>query len=482
VERTILVADDDADVRHMLSLSLQLEGYDVESVESGEQVLKRLTNGTVPPSLLILDLMMPGLGGMETLRKLQSTQQRPPVLVLSCLTSPDMVVEAMQVGAADYMVKPFENEKLQAHVSRLLGGNGSHVAPRATGSGPTFVASNPKMLKIQDTIRRIAHTDVPVLIHGQSGVGKEVVARTIHDTSNRRGKPFLKINCAAVPSELLESEMFGYERGAFTGAVTAKPGKFEMADTGTVFLDEISEMSPSLQAKLLQVLQDSQFSRLGGKSLVHVDARVLAATNADLDAEMRKGTFREDLYYRLNVVNIHVPPLRERMDELEAIALHFWEKYTPHYGRPGMPFPDRLLEAMRQYDWPGNIRELENVVRRAIVLDGTDLVAEELENNASNRFRKAMKITMGGFAGGSANGLDASSPAGLAHEAHEETHQDSEDVPFAERVNGLKRKAEKDAILQALNRTNWNRKEAAKLLNLSYKSLLYRIKVLGLAS
>ena len=236
----------------------------MESVESGEQVLKRMKDGAAPPSLLILDLVMPGLGGMETLRKLQSTQQRCPVLVLSCLTSPDMVVEAMQVGASDYMVKPFENEKLAAHVSRLLAGNAVHVAPKATGGSPAFVASNPKMLKIQDTIRRIAHADVPVLIHGQSGVGKEVVARTIHDTSNRRGKPFLKINCAAVPADLLESEMFGYERGAYTGAVTSKPGKFEMADTGTVFLDEISEMSPALQAKLLQVLQDGQFSRLGG--------------------------------------------------------------------------------------------------------------------------------------------------------------------------------------------------------------------------
>jgi two-component system, NtrC family, response regulator AtoC len=467
-DRKILVADDDADMRHMVSLSLQLEGYDVESFENGEQVLNRMANGAMSPSLLILDLLMPGLGGMETLRKLQSNQQRCPVLVLSCLNSPDMVVEAMQVGAADYMVKPFENEKLQARVSRLLGGKGSQIVPRAAG-GPAFVASNPKMLKIQDTIRRIAHADVPVLIHGQSGVGKEVVARTIHETSNRRGKPFLKINCAAVPSELLESEMFGYERGAFTGAVTSKPGKFEMADTGTVFLDEISEMSPSLQAKLLQVLQDSQFSRLGGKSLIHVDARVLAATNADLDTEMRKGTFREDLYYRLNVVNIHVPPLRDRMDELEAIAAHFWQKYAPHYGRPGMQLPARLLEAMRQYDWPGNIRELENVVRRAIVLDGTDLVAEELEQNASNRFRRTMKVSMGEAAGGAANG------------SVNET-EETEEVPFAERVNGLKRKAEKDAILAALNRTNWNRKEAAKLLNISYKSLLYRIKVLGLAS
>jgi len=214
------------------------------------------------------------------------------------------------------------------------------------------------------------------------------------------------------------------------------------------------------------VLQDSQFSRLGGKSLVNVDARVLAATNADLDVEMKKGTFREDLYYRLNVVNVHVPPLRERMDELEEIAGYFWRKYAPQYGRPGMEFPERLLEAMRQYDWPGNIRELENVVRRAIVLDGTDLVAEELENTANSRIRNTMKAAMG------------KEPEG---NSVPETAEEAE-VPFAERVNDLKRKAEKEAILQALNRTNWNRKEAAKILNISYKSLLYRIKVLKLAS
>ena len=204
---------------------------------------------------------------------------------------------------------------------------------------------------------------------------------------------------------------------------------------------------------------------------MHVDARVLAATNADLDVEMKKGTFREDLYYPLNVVNIHVPPLRERMDELEAIAGHFWERYAPHYGRPGMVLPARLMEAMRQYDWPGNIRELENVVRRAIVLDGTDLVAEELENSAKSRFRKTMKVAMGG----PGEGLGGSAGGGQAEET-------ITDIPFSERVNDLKRKAEKDAILQALNRTNWNRKEASKLLNISYKSLLYRIKVLHLAS
>ena len=457
METRILVADDDAQVRHMVSLSLQLEGYNVEAVETGEQVLARVSERP-SPSLVILDLVMPGLGGMETLRLLRKLPQRCPVLVLTCLTSPDTVVEALQIGASDYLVKPFENAKLHARVSRLLGGSFSHAAPNASPTQPPFIVLNEKMLKIQHTIHRIAPADVPVLIHGESGVGKEVVARTVHESSNRRDKPFLKINCAAVPSELLESEMFGYERGAFTGAFQSKPGKFEMADKGTIFLDEISEMGPALQAKLLQVLQDSQYSRLGGKSTVQVDVRVLAATNADLEVELKKGSFREDLYYRLNVVNIHVPPLRERMDELEVLVSHFWEKYTSRYGRPDMFLPQRLLEAMRQYNWPGNIRELENLIRRSIVLFDTDLVAEELENSARNRFRKTMK-------------LPASAP-----------DEEGVAIPFADLLNDLKRKAEKEAILRALNQTNWNRKEAARLLNISYKSLLYRIKTLGLAS
>lgn len=457
METRILVADDDAAIRHMVSLTLQLEGYTVEEVGDGEQALRRVKE-TPFPSLLILDLIMPGLDGLETLRRLGETRRRLPVLVLSCLSSPDTIVEALQNGASDYLVKPFENSKLQTRVSRLL-----TAAPQAlpvkvsSAEQPSFIALNPKMLKIQKTIRQIAQTDVPVFIHGESGVGKEVVARALHVASNRRDKPFLKINCAAVPSELLESEMFGYERGAFTGAFNSKPGKFELADKGTLFLDEISEMSPSLQAKLLQVLQDNQYTRLGGKSVVQGDVRVVAATNANLEEALKRGSFREDLYYRLNVVNIYVPPLRERMDELSSLISYFLDKYGPKYSRADATLPPRLLLAMRQYEWPGNIRELENVIRRFLVLDSTDLVVEELQNTVRGRFPKPIQ------------------GAGAGHDGARE-------LPFVERVNDLKRRAEGEAILEALNRTNWNRKEAAKLLTINYKSLLYRMKVLGIGS
>jgi two-component system response regulator AtoC len=453
-----LIADDDADIRGMLSMSLKSEGYAVEAFENGEQVLNRLMEHT-PASLLILDLLMPGMSGLDTLRRLRDQGKRLPVLVLSCQSSPDVIVEVLQSGASDYLVKPFESEKLYHRIGRLVGKElDPPPAAKPQADGPAFVALNPQMVKIQETIQQLAHTDVPVFIHGESGVGKEVVARAVHEASNRSKLSFLKINCSALPTDLLESEMFGYEKGAFTGAFNSKPGKFELADKGTIFLDEIAEMAPSLQAKLLQVLQDNQFSRLGGRALVRVDVRVLAATNVNLQQALQTGAFREDLYYRLNVVSVHVPPLRERMDELPSLVSHFLEKYRAKYNRRDVVPSARFMAALKQCDWPGNIRELENVIRRYLVLDGSDLVVEEIEKTNQARFRNSMELP------------PANSPA------------PAEELPFSYRINELKNQAQAEAILQALNRTNWNRKAAAKLLNLSYKSLLYRMKVLNIGS
>jgi len=450
----ILIADDDPEIRQMVSLSLGLGGYAVEAVESGEQALRRMEETSPPPSLVILDLLMPGLGGMETLCRLRQSYQTLPVLILSCLNEHETIIEAMQRGASDYVVKPFQDGHLHHRISRLLAGVPQPKPLPAPGQ-PQFVALNPQMLRIHETIRQIAPTDVPALIHGESGVGKEVLARAIHDSSDRRDKPFVKINCAALPSALLESEMFGYDRGAFTGAFNSKPGKFELAHTGTIFLDEISEMAPALQAKFLQVLQENRYSRLGGKAVVRVDVRVLAATNANLKEALKSGAFREDLYYRLNVVNIFVPPLRERMDELEALTNFFLGKYGAKYGQSQMVPSERMLQAMHQYDWPGNVRELENVIRRFLVLGNNDLVAEELERAIAERFRKTIRLA----------GSSRVEPS---------------EVPFTARVNGLKKMAETEAIVNALNRCNWNRKEASKLLNISYKSLLYRMKILAI--
>jgi two-component system response regulator AtoC len=325
-----------------------------------------------------------------------------------------------------------------------------------------FAGESRKMRLVEDMIEHVADTDITVLIRGESGTGKELVARTIYACSNRAHRPFVKVNCAALPSELLESELFGYERGAFTGAQKRKLGKFEIANGGTIFLDEISEMHPSLQAKLLQVLQDGQFSRLGGEDDVAVDARVIAASNRHLESAVRDGAFREDLFYRLNVVTIALPPLRERRDEIPYLTDHFLERYAREYGRDAKPLPNDVREAFLAYDWPGNIRELENMVKRMVVLDAVAPVLAELLQRAAAQPRPAQ---------------------GDAAPTELERYLSGE----SERVN-LKRVgreaaqvAEARLIARVLERTRWNRKEAAEILQISYKALLYKMKDAGLA-
>jgi two-component system response regulator AtoC len=303
---------------------------------------------------------------------------------------------------------------------------------------------------------RIADTDVPVLLVGESGVGKDVVARRIHATSRRAARPFVKINCAALPGELLESELFGHEKGAFTGAHAEKPGKFELADQGTIFLDEIGEMDPRLQAKLLQVLQDEEFYRVGGKRPVRVDARVVVATNRNLEAAIRQGTFREDLFYRLNVVTIRVPPLRERKEEIAPLVRHFVSKYRSRYGAGLDEVPAQVMERFHAYDWPGNVRELENLVRRLVVLRDPAMVLGEL---APGPARPA-------GAGGATNAVRP----GTLHAVL------PEDAPLKTVARRAARIAEREAILRALVRTGWNKRKAARRLQISYKALLYKIK------
>ena len=301
-----------------------MDGYDVEAVSSGKDALDRIGAGE-RPDYIVLDVLMPEMDGLETLRQLMQVDRTLNVIMLSCSNEVTTVVEAIRIGALDYLTKPFEKPELDAaflkcrQKKELRSENKSlREYCEALTEDLSFLAASPQMLKIRQQILQIAPVDVPVFISGESGVGKEVIARMIHLRSMRRVQPFVKVNCAALPGELLESELFGYEQGAFTGAVRAKPGKFELANKGTIFLDEIAEMSPHLQAKLLHVLQDGQFSRLGARAVVNVDVRVLAATNMDVKDAMRTGRFREDLYYRLNVLSIHIPPLRERTTEIPA--------------------------------------------------------------------------------------------------------------------------------------------------------------------
>jgi transcriptional regulator with GAF, ATPase, and Fis domain len=306
-----------------------------------------------------------------------------------------------------------------------------------------FIYASQKMHQIKEIIDQVANTDVTVLIQGESGVGKEVVARSIHLNSSRQQKPFVKVNCAAIPSELLESELFGYEKGAFTGAYRSKPGKFELAHGGTIFLDEIADISPSLQAKLLQVLQDREFSKLGGKRDIRVDVRVLAATNKNIEEAVNSGRFREDLYYRLNVVNIVIPPLRERKEEIPIFIEYFLDKFGKKYRKGPKPLPGSLLNTLLQYHWAGNVRELENIIQRYVLLGNGEGIIEEL-NHVVN---------------------------------HQKKQEDPEGCPSLREIHhDAVTKAEADVIRKALEMTNWNRKKAASVLNISYKALLMKIK------
>jgi two-component system response regulator AtoC len=389
------------------------------------------------------------------------------VIVMSAISEAEAVVRAMKLGASDYLPKPFEVHELDLVLRRALERPGRRPPdpvppPSAAVVAETEVEPAPALSGAMERVwalaDRIADTDVPVLLVGESGVGKDVVARRIHATSRRAERPFVKINCAALPGELLESELFGHEKGAFTGAHAEKPGKFELAHQGTIFLDEIGEMDFRLQAKLLQVLQDEDFYRVGGKRPVRVDARVLVATNRNLEAAIRQGTFREDLFYRLNVVTIRVPPLRERKEEIGPLVRHFIVKYRNRYQGGLEQVPPEVMERFHAYDWPGNVRELENLVRRLVVLRDPGMVLGELT------------VPQRTPVPGGANGVANSVRNGTLHAVL------PEDAPLKDVARRAARIAEREAILRALMRTGWNKRKAAKRLQISYKALLYKIK------
>jgi len=455
----ILVVDDEPSIRKYLQTLLEVDGFEVESVSSGKEALERVGGGE-RPDFMILDVLMPEVDGIETLRRLMQIDRSLNVIMLSCSNEVNTVVEAIRLGALDYLTKPFEKPELDAaflKVRQKQQLRSENEALRQYCEQLTedlsFLAASPQMLKIRQQILQIAPVDVPVFVSGESGVGKEVIARMIHLRSTRRHQQFVKVNCAALPGELLESELFGYEQGAFTGAVRAKPGKFELANKGTIFLDEIAEMSPHLQAKLLHVLQDGQYSRLGARSVINVDVRVLAATNMNVKEAMRSGRFREDLYYRLNVLSIHIPPLRERTTEIPLLFRHFLTKYSEKYQKPAMEPSKHLLEAALRYPWPGNLRELENFVKRYVILEDDE-----------GSLRELLEMT------------------GQQRVPQREEPAAPKEQGLKALVRGLKDEAEMEAIADALEKTNWCRKDAARMLGISYKALLYKMRHFNLDS
>jgi two-component system, NtrC family, response regulator AtoC len=446
----VLVVDDDAGIRRYLGALLPSLGYQMVEASSGEQALEQLRARSAP-ALVLLDLLMPGMGGLEVLDRLRRDHAQIPVVVLSTEAQRRTVVEAVRRGASNYLTKPFEDRDLESALQRALdepvpAAEARVLKTHVDEGDPGLVSSNPRMLLIKEVARRVADTDAPVLLLGESGVGKEVVARYVHGQSQRARQPFVKVNCAALPEDLLESELFGYERGAFSGALREKPGLFELADEGSILLDEIGEMTPHLQAKLLHVLQDGEFTRLGGRQAVRVDARVMAATNVCLEEAVASGRFREDLYFRLNVIRLDIPPLRERRDDIGMLCAFFLRRYAARYRTTLREMPSELREAFLRSDWPGNVRELENAVRRYVILPDVEMALSSLKRRPEPE-----------------------------PEARPEASP-SEDLSLREAGAQAAEEAERVMVRRALAETRWNRKEAAGLLRISYKALLNKLK------
>jgi len=465
----VLVIDDDPALREYLEELVARHGYQVETAANGEAALRLVQES--PPDLVTLDVVLPDMDGLEVLRRLKQRFPELPVVMLSGHGQARTIVEAMRLGASDFLRKPFEVEDLElafakALERRALRREVEELRGRARSEAEMLLlcGDSPKMKEAREIIEQVTDTDITVLVRGESGTGKELVARALHQLSSRCEQPFVKVNCAALPSELLESELFGFEKGAFTGAQKRKLGKFEYANHGTIFLDEISEMHPSLQAKLLQVLQDGEFSRLGGESDIKVDTRVVAATNRNLEVAVRDGSFREDLYYRLNVVTVQIPPLRERADAIPLLVDFFLTKYNRQYKKQAGPLSPEMLAAFAGYAWPGNVRELENMVKRIVVLENEEPVFEEI------RQRRAVEENKGG------EPAKASAWDWLQVDFNRESAIDLKRI--AKRAAQV---AERRVMERVLNETRWNRKAAAERLKISYKALLYKMKETGLS-
>jgi two-component system response regulator AtoC len=484
----VMVVDDDEAMCRYLAAFLHAHGCHAVTISDGEGAVARFQ--AARPAAVILDLVIPGsMDGLSVLAAMKKIDRDVAVIVLSAQGRTNTVVQAMKLGAFDFVAKPFEDAELegplanairQFEVARDVASMRVELGTRSKYS--MLFGKSERMLEVRDLINRVADTDVTVLLRGDSGTGKEMVARAIYAQSPRRDKPFVKVNCAALPTELLESEMFGYERGAFTGAVQQKPGKFEFANHGTMFLDEISEMTPALQAKLLQVLQDGEFSRLGSKSDVHVDVRILAATNRDLERAVASGAFREDLFFRLNVVSIVLPPLRQRRDEIPVLTDYFLKKCAVRYNKPHADLSPATLQLFAEYDWPGNIRELENVVKRLVILASESEIQKELaraiarKNAAEAAAPPSPAPAPARHPERVAAAVAVAPPAVAADDGPPEPGSYS----LKDIARSAARQAERVLIARMLQQTRWNRKEAAEILGISYKALLYKIKENGL--
>lgn len=463
---TLLIVDDEPNLRKVLGALLEKEGYEVLEAANGEEALETLRNEDV--EVVVSDLRMPGMGGLELLKRVKAEWQHLPVVMLTAHGTVDAAVEALKNGALDFLSKPFDKEEMRRVIAKAVTEfdreRGDYAPPADEAAEFGIVGEHAKIREVFNVIRKVAASPSTVLLTGESGTGKEMVARAIHKASDRAGKPFVKINCAAIPSTLIESELFGYEKGAFTGAVTSKPGRFELADDGTLFLDEIGEVPPEMQVKLLHVLQEGIFERVGALSQTTVDVRLIAATNRDLAAMVREGKFREDLFYRLNVVPIHLPPLRERASDIPALVEHFRKKFNERLGREVERVAPEVLDRLQEHSWPGNIRELENVMERAMLFaEGEELTLTDVPPLLASTGAQA------------ATGTPAPSAAELEVAVDALTQGSLKDA-----VKQASQRVEKEIILRTLQLNNWNVTRTARELGVSRKGLQLKMKELGL--
>jgi DNA-binding NtrC family response regulator len=448
----ILIIDDEAAIRESLETLLTLEGYAVEAAENGELGLERIAEQ--PFDLVLLDLALPGRNGMEILGKIRERQEQLPVIMITAFGTVGNVVDAIRGGAQNFVQKPWDNEKLLADIRAVIGRYRAEEenvqlkrALRQRYSFPNIVGKSEAMLRIFDLVAQVAPTRSTVLIQGESGTGKELIAKALHANSPRKDKAFVPVNTGAMPTDLLESTLFGHVKGAFTSAIAAKKGLFEVANGGTLFLDEIGTMGMDTQAKILRVLQDRRFMHLGGVQEIQVDVRIITATNVDLRQLVREGKFREDLFYRLNVIAIELPPLRGRREDIPLLATHFLKRFSEENGLPTRTFTSDAMRALVDYEWPGNVRELENVVERGVVLSsGTTIGADLLPGHLT--------------------GASYSSSL-LEHNPDASLFDIIEDI-------------ERRIIMDKLERCNWNQTEAAEAFRIPLSTLNQKIKRLNI--
>jgi DNA-binding NtrC family response regulator len=468
----ILVVDDEMEIREGLELLLSSEGYQVAAAETGTAGLSALEER--PFDLLLLDVSLPDRNGIDMLREIRSRDPYLSVILITAFGSIDMARAAFKSGAHDYITKPWSNDELLAQVAQAVEGRrlreeNIHLkrALKQRYNFPNIIGKSDKMLRTLDLVTQIAPARSNVLIYGESGTGKELIAKAIHSASPRADKPFVPVNSGSIPVDLLESQLFGHVKGAFTSAVSSKKGLFEVADTGTIFFDEISTIGPETQAKLLRVIQEREFMRLGGTETIKVDVRILAASNLDLLTMVREGRFREDLYHRLNVISLQLPALRERKEDIPLLSEHFLRRFCEENGKPPRRFTNNAMKLLMDYEWSGNVRELENVVERAVVLSTQEWLDVDLlpDTVRSKEIVKGVRLSMADMIPPPSNQL--ASAAAVGENPPPSLFQIMEEV-------------ERRIILDMLERTNWNQTEAAERFQIPLSTLNQKIKRLGI--